>query len=68
MVLIGTQKFAISRWWAGKTIELLKSSRDIFSKAKMREVRKELIAGSHVIKSVQGWMKLLSYAHPLKQR
>lgn len=57
MALIGTQKFAISKWWAGKTIELLKSNRDIFSKAKMRDVRKELIAGSHVIKSIQGWMQ-----------
>jgi len=57
MALIGTQKFAISRWWTGKTIELLKSNRDIFSKARMREVRKELIAGSHVIKSIQGWLQ-----------
>jgi len=66
MALIGTQKFAISKWWAGKTIELLKSNRDIFSKAKMREVRKELIAGSHVIKSIQGWMQAAQIIKSIK--
>lgn len=57
MALIGNQKFALSKWWASKGIELIKNNRDMFSKVKIRETRRELIAGSGVVDGVQGWMQ-----------
>jgi hypothetical protein len=57
MALIGNQKFALSKWWASKGIEIVKNNRDIFSKAKLRETRRELIAGSSAVDGVQGWMQ-----------
>jgi hypothetical protein len=57
MALIDNQKFALSRWWASRTIELVKTNRDIFSKGKLREIRKELIAGTNVIGGIKGWMQ-----------
>lgn len=57
MALIDNQKFALSRWWASRAIELVKTNRDIFSKGKLREIRKELIAGTNVIGGVKGWMQ-----------
>jgi|GEM_PF-887247 len=57
MALIGTQTFALSKWWASKTIQLVKTDRNIFSKSKMREIRKALIAGDNMIKGTHGWMQ-----------
>ncbi|MDI1277457.1 DUF4007 family protein [Methylobacter sp.] len=57
MALIGNQTFALSRWWARKTIELVKTDRNIFSKSKRREIRKVLIAGDSMIKGIHGWMQ-----------
>ncbi len=56
MALIGNQTFALSRFWTSKTIQLVKIHRDLFSKAKLRNARKELIAGANVISGIQGWM------------
>lgn len=56
MALIGNQKFALSKWWASKGIELVQNNRDIFSKSKLREARKTFIAGTNVIDSIQGWL------------
>jgi len=56
VALIGNQTFALSRWWASKTIELVKTDRNIFSKNKLREIRRELIAGTNQISGIQGWM------------
>ena len=56
MALIGNQKFALSRWWASKGIELIKNNRDLFSKAKLRETRREFIAGTNVVDGIQGWL------------
>jgi hypothetical protein len=56
MALIGNQTFALSRWWASKTIEIVKVNRNIFAKENLRELRKELIAGSNVVSGIQGWM------------
>lgn len=56
MALIGNQTFALSKFWTSKTIQLVKIHRDLFSKAKLRDARKELIAGANVISGIQGWM------------
>lgn len=56
MALIGNQKFALSKGWASKSIELIKNNRDLFSKTKLRETRKELIAGTNVVDGIQGWL------------
>lgn len=56
MALIGNQKFALSKWWASKGIELVKNNRDIFSKSRLREARREFIAGTNVVDGIQGWL------------
>jgi len=56
MALIGNETFALSRWQARKTIELIRVNRKLFSTANTREAMKELIAGSGVVKGIRGWM------------
>jgi hypothetical protein len=56
MALIGNETFPLSQFWASKSILLIKNNRDIFSKARHREIRKELIAGSSVVKGIRGWL------------
>jgi hypothetical protein len=56
VALIGTQKFAISRWWLSKGIELIQTKPDIFSPKNIREAMQFFIAGSAVIKSINNWM------------
>ena len=56
MALIGNQTFALSKWWASKTIDIVKVNRNTFSKENRRELRKELIAGDNVVSGIQGWM------------
>jgi hypothetical protein len=56
MALIGNQKFAISRWWLSKAIEIIPSNSDIFSSRNMRDAMKFFIAGSAVIKAINGWL------------
>nr|WP_305908046.1 DUF4007 family protein [Methylomarinum sp. Ch1-1]MDP4520850.1 DUF4007 family protein [Methylomarinum sp. Ch1-1] len=56
VALIGTQKFAISRWWLSKGIEIVQIKPDIFSQRNQREAMKCFIAGSAVIKAINNWM------------
>jgi len=56
MALIGTETFCLSKFWAYRTIELLKSQRDLFSKENMRRIRVELIAGKNMLKSIKNWL------------
>lgn len=56
MALIGNETFALSRWQASKIVELVKVNRKVFSVANTREVMKELIAGSGVVKGIRGWI------------
>lgn len=56
MALIGNQKFAISRWWLSKGIEIIQTNPDIFSSRNMRDAMKFFIAGSAVIKAINGWL------------
>ena len=56
VALIGTQKFAISRWWLSKGIEVIQTKPDIFSTKNLREAMKCFIAGSAVIKAINNWM------------
>jgi hypothetical protein len=66
MALIGNQTFALSRFWTSKTIQLVKIHRDLFSKAKLRDARKELIAGANVISGIQGWMLAVQLIQKIK--
>jgi hypothetical protein len=66
MALIGNQTFALSKWWAIKSIELVKNNRDIFSKSKLREIRKALIAGTNVISGIQGWLLAAQLINKIK--
>lgn len=56
VALIGTQKFAISRWWLSKGIEVIQTKPDVFSAKNLREAMKCFIAGSAVIKAINNWM------------
>jgi hypothetical protein len=56
MALIGNETFPLSQFWASKSISLIENKRDIFSKTRHREIRKELIAGSSVVKGIRGWL------------
>ncbi len=56
MAFIGTNKFAISKWWLSRGIEAIQTKPDIFSTKNVREATKFFIAGSGVIKSINNWM------------
>ncbi|TSA39889.1 MAG: DUF4007 family protein [Methylococcaceae bacterium] len=56
MALIGNETFALSRWQARKIIGQVKVNRKVFSTANIREIMKELIAGSGVVKGIRGWI------------
>jgi hypothetical protein len=56
MALIDNQGEPISRWWVIKCIEVVEKQRDIFSSAKMRQARVELIAGTNRLKTIKNWL------------
>lgn len=56
MALISNEGEPVTRWWLSKGIELVKSERDIFSRARMREARQMLIAGANRVTTIKGWM------------
>ncbi|MEH6457831.1 MAG: DUF4007 family protein [Cocleimonas sp.] len=57
MALINNSKFPINKWWLSTGIKLLKTNPDIFSTGSQRLAMKEFIAGSTVVKSINGWMQ-----------
>ncbi len=56
MALISNEGEPVSRWWISKGLEIVKSERDIFTKAKMRTARLKFIAGSNRLTTIKGWM------------
>ncbi|MGD7035687.1 DUF4007 family protein [Methylotuvimicrobium buryatense] len=66
MALIGNQTFSLSRFWTSKTIDLVRKNRNLFSKNNFRETQKALIAGSGVVKGIQGWMQASQLINKIK--
>ncbi len=56
MALIDNQGEPISRWWVMKGIEIVEKQKDIFSSAKMRQARVELIAGKNRLTTIKNWL------------
>jgi len=53
---IDTQSFGLTRWWAQTGLELIQKNNDIFSSAKLREARREFIAGKNQISAIKNWL------------
>ena len=56
MALISNEGEPVSRWWISKTIEIIKTDREIFASQNMRRARLELIAGKNRLATIKGWM------------
>lgn len=56
MALISNEGEPVSRWWISKTIDIIKTDREIFSGNNMRRARLELIAGKNRLTTIKGWM------------
>jgi hypothetical protein len=56
MALISNEGEPVSKWWISKTIEIIKTDREIFSGVNMRRARLELIAGKNRLGTIKGWM------------
>lgn len=57
MALISNNKFSITKWRLSTGIRMLKANPNIFSTQAQRIAMREFIAGSAVVKSINGWMQ-----------
>jgi len=57
MALISNNKFSITKWRLSTGIKMLKANPDIFTTQAQRIAMREFIAGSAVVKSINGWMQ-----------
>lgn len=56
MALMSNEGEPVTRWWVSQGLEIVKSERDIFTKAKMRAARLKFIAGANRLNTIKGWM------------
>lgn len=56
MALINNQGEPISKWWITKSLQVIKTDRQIFSSANLRRARCEFIAGANRLTTIKSWL------------
>lgn len=56
MALLSNQGEPVSKWWLSKSISIINSQPDFFSGKNLRVARRQLIAGTNRLQTIEGWL------------